>query len=226
MDNEYFDLISNSKLKSLTKKFAETPPDWEKLSSLFIEEVLFGVNDKFDDSNLSGILSELHLRIFLENESKTDKSVQQTPIPFQTQSGNYKFIEGRLGGYEVFNQATQNQVVEYDYLNSVDGLPVVWEVKMTTSSDDTFQEALSLRRVNKMLPPLLKYFRSTQYGYVVVVPKSQIRKRGMSSCQDNFIKMGGVIAPFYTNLEAFKKEISNNRGKLVVDWSKWSSSRR
>lgn len=216
MERPQYNLETPQKLRMLADKFSGTPVNWEHIAQLYSEYVLFGREGRAHQKGLIGTTGELHVRSFLEDEQANDPQIEITPIPFGTKRSMFTFKEGRLGSYTVLHIGTRNQFAEYDQLICIDGLPVVWEVKISPRREA--REAYSTKKINKMLLPIHEYFRKEAYGYVVVTPKDQVSSDA-DSWEARLTSYGGLTIPMYADLLEFQQEVENNKTRFTVDWS-------
>lgn len=202
-------LVVTHQLRDLAARFSTFPIDWEHLLKLYGDYVIFSGDGKSRQDALIGTLAELHLRSFLEKEAVINKYLKLLPIPSDTKVDRYVFKYGRLGNYQLIDSYTKMDYIEYDFISTLDDIPVVWEVKACEYSKGAF----SHRRINRIFQPITKYFHSPTYSYVVVMPKGRIfSEEAEQSIKDI------LYAPMSVDLQEFQQEIS-----LREDCFSWQS---
>jgi len=131
---------------------------------------------------------------------------------------------GESAGRYIFESSLNNKLLvmkkdgatysEIDELLLIDNLPVLFEIKLSiykgrrgnvtqiNPGKRGVKHAMNVSRINFMLNPIKSYFQS-RCGYVLVVYPEQITSR--SPLQAEFINQGGILRPFYTDRETYRK---------------------
>ncbi len=117
--------------------------------------------------------------------------------------------------YSIFSNT--NEYSEIDLLMTADGLPVLFEIKLTNlhlcsenakvpPSSRGINYAMRPGRVADIIDPLLEYFKTGSCAYVLVVPEDLLMPD--NKVQKKFTEeLGGIIVPFYTDRKTFREYV-------------------
>lgn len=205
-------LHRNRLLDSLSEKIAHAQPRWQRILSRFIDQ---SYKTARDEANTVSQLSEIHVRLTLEEASRSlEGSVQFDPITPNTVTAKFHFRQGYgRRGVVVRNRHTGEDHSDLDEVLVVDGLPVLWEIKLSAwrrggknknPSTHGISWAMREERLPTITAPLREYFRTQKVGYVVVLPSGEEQRD--SIILQRFADLGGIITPLYTTRENFKRE--------------------
>lgn len=199
-----FSLRITSELQSLADEFAKAPVNWDRIAELYCDYILFGKEGRTCENNLCGIVGELHLRSFLESAQAKNPAIKLNPIPFGTKVGSFVFNEGRLGSYQLALAKSGRGVAEYDMITAINGLPVIWEVKMGLHAKGAYAHT----RIRQLLSPIHSHFQSPGYAYVVVLPKGhEFSEETALKLKDILtVNMSQELAEFQASLEKHKSK--------------------
>lgn len=204
-------LAQNELLLLITSQLALRPPDKADLVSRFKSSQWYA-DRNYSPDNLFSLLSELHLRSSLEKICASFLGrVVFDPIHDGESTLNYVFRH-RYGTLHVLDKSG-NDYTEIDQLLIVDGIPVIFEIKLTprknkggtTPNDRGINYLMTDRHIDHILAPLTEYFKTDKIGYVLIVYPSLINEG--SSTQIRFLEQNGILVPFYADRMRYRTEV-------------------
>ena len=202
-------LARNDLLVEITEKLTYVMPDWDEIARIFSDN-----SDRYPKKNtkqqriLTGYLGELHLRVSLEKSCEgLEERVAFNPIKEGDSTKNYRF-KFSCGQLYAVNKSNRRYHSEIDQIVLVDGMPVLFEIKITSSSKHRGGSRgiscyMREERINYVIKPIKELFNSN-CGYVFVVSRNKIKPT--SPVQQNFERMGAIIVPLYTDGNGFEND--------------------
>ena len=222
----------NDLLVKITGELAEAKPDWAYLRE-WNSQKLLEISEELD-SNVVSSVSERHVQQSLEKicSELKDRALINPIRPGQI--GGYTFK--RPKNKNVYVQKGRHVYSEMDALIVVDSLPVLFEVKLSTSETKSatasmgwkngfvkkhtaangkvrkpgslgVNYAMTEQRIDYLLHPIREYFGQEECGYVLVILPEMIKPG--SDTLKNFINSNGIVVPFYTSRSAFIEDIKS-----------------
>ena len=198
-------LAYNEALLHLANQIALNEPDMKRVSErLKVHPKLEQVIN--DDEALFSLFSEVHLRVVLEDicaENRLNGMVKFDPILDGTHTKNY-FFRTCQGSLEALKKKTWDVNSEYDSLLTVDGLPSIFEVKLSKTSlkYSEIKKAFSEEYIRRVTTPIKEYFGRD--CSLVLVTYGSFIKPAIHPEQIEFWKNGGVIVPVNLGYHSFK----------------------
>lgn len=186
-------MIKSGKLEQLCISLYEAEPDWDRIIERFKDHPQFNPNNEFTLQQYGKYFSEIHLDLIVEKAKKEhpEWNICLTPIKEKDESDNYAFYSSIAGRVFTCSKETglkKRKFQEYDKVISVDGLPVVFEIKLTKwfpkkvvkqkrkdgtihyRQDRGIKNSLRSEVYNKRLKPVRELFKS-DVSYVMIIPK-------------------------------------------------------
>ncbi len=184
----------NDLLNEITEQLGCKEPCYESATELLRESMRFRRNQ----GELPGILAEYITRANLEDICSLygDRVVFDPVQPVLRSSWSFIYRDNLV----VFKEQGLYPFTEYDQVLLIDKLPVVIEVK--TGCGMKINSILEIGRLEHWLQPLKDYFES-RLGMVMVLPKDFTRMK--SKAMDRFIKNKGIVVPFYSDSEGYRR---------------------
>lgn len=187
-----YTLSSNRGLESALIHIEGLAGDWRDV----IDEYLNRNNNTIyrGKQNLSGSLAEVFLTSVLQQLAANTNSVRLNPISEDAITPSFKFrYSPATGNLVAFDRSTNSGFNEYDGVILADGLPTVFESKMSARRDG-ISKAIHGKLIHKSLLPLAEYFKTQTFGYVVMTPPEAIQDR--NPFHNRFIESGGIFLRF------------------------------
>ena len=167
----------------------------------------------FSTSELLGEIGEVSFQIALEEIVKDyGERVDLNPIADRSRTDHYFFHRDSAGRMVVYLGSGNHS--EIDSIAVVDGLPVLFEIKMATKRRAKSNQAnfgsrkinhqISTEGVYRRIHPVQEYFDTFDCGMVFVTLPENLKHT--SEAQVEFKKNGGFLIPLYTDGE-FRKEV-------------------
>lgn len=192
-------LSSNPTLERLAVEISKANPIIEQINLLSLRR-----NNGNGKRQEIGKLAEVHLACVLESLKDEYTDINLSPIPNDTLVGKYRFKQSGVN-YIIYQEPRPSSaILEYDILSEINGLPVVWEVKLGKS----IQPAIRNQRIKSILQPLKEYYGDRDFGYALVVPKNMLNPE--SEIQNKFTSKGGIIVPLYADKSELEADINGN----------------
>lgn len=212
-----YQLITNPTLEEIIGQIQNTEVGWNDLISRSLQAYSFYLPR--GNNNLTGTIGELILSEALKEIASKNERVQLNPIPSATISGGFIFSPSSIPGGMMVFQDTGPKIrsyCEYDALISVEDLPIIFEIKMTTSqnSDTGLGRALDIDKIARKLLPLERYFASRDFGYVVVAPRNAIQDRHPRHIE--FKDMGGSFLPLSIKLKNYRAAVRKAQEQSTI----------
>ena len=230
-----FKLIKPPLLLEITDRLIKEKPsedEWEQLAKKFINEGI-----KPPENKINSQFSEFAVGQQLRKISASyPGQVVFDPIPLgaivgEDQFKQYQFVKHRgqlyVIRYDGNNPNELNQQIikergqtEYDLLFEVNGIPVVGEIKLEKLgkygiSKRSLRE-MDMDRISNKTGPVRKYFSTVHNqkncAFVYMIPPEAIDPN--SPVQQEFEKNGGILLPFYMNLEEYLKLMGRLRNRF------------
>lgn len=203
-DKIFYTLSTNLTVQQLIDKIGRTPPDINAIQELLNKGIITNNGNgrsKSKNGDYIGRMAEWHTAATINQMRGLFPSIDISPIPDDSLKGKYRFRQKGIN-YVVFREPRPlSAILEYDILSVIDGLPVVWEVKL----GHTIQTAIRSKRIIDVFKPLSEYYDRTDFGYVLVVPKDVPDENSVA--QNKFIERGGIIASLYGTKEQFQSDL-------------------
>ncbi len=238
-------LTKNSLLEEITQKLAGAGPNWPEVVKRFKESKLFRKRNYKGKPNFYSKLSEIHLRESLERICGVyNGHIKFDSIKPLESTKNFTFNLHPHGNLRVQRNDDWNEHTEYDELLVVDGLPVLFEVKLQRPRSSSFTNGLgssngisngtrkvingmpsspsslgtnhALRpgRLSYLLAPIREYFGKEECGYVLVIPPENTMTT--SPYRQAFLEQNGILVPFYTGRKEFRVEVDKIKGEYGI----------
>lgn len=225
-------LAKNEVLENMTIKLSRVKPDWLKIIQRFKQRPHKITN--YDEGQFRAMLSEVHLRLSLEDICKNYPDITiLDPIKYKKDNSHetyrtesYKFIKSNFGKVEIKVNENFNYC-EYDQLMLVDELPIIFEVRLSMNkfkehkkqkhkgfSNKGLNFAMCLERIKHLTEPLRELYRNNNFGYVLIVYPSIIKRDSIS--QQHFRDNNGILIPFYADRESFILDINQARNSYKI----------
>ncbi len=163
----------------------------------------------------------------LQESIRFPERIQMSPIPDGARTKRFQFrYDG--GELKVMSRGHQGvpclQVTGYDLVALFDGIPVMFEVKISkryrgrgrlrkdggnnkSAPGSTLGVAglmTSRERIEERLSPIRDYFQTADCGYAIVIALNQVKDDLLE--QQEFRQDGGIIVPFYTDGRTFRNQ--------------------
>jgi len=221
-------LTTNRGLEKLANFIGDQTPNWEMTVNRFKQTRSYLLGN-YNFSNLRSHLSEAHVGVMLDNAVRELRANIDTNPKFPDTHKKFKFDTNSAKKYVL--RKSKNGLkyfTEYDEFAIVDSLPTIFEIKIgkyvtygnvvrekgneelrtnldTISAHMGARYAMDKGRISYITRPVRKYFHIDSCGYVLIIPKDQIRPRSM--VQKEFRERGGILVPFYTDRKTYEKEV-------------------
>lgn len=195
---------TNHLLEHVVAQLSNRRPNWPA-----VVELCRAFPRPGDFAQLAGTLAECHMRVAL-NEicAELDGRVNFYPIKDGATAEQFQFNYRGDNILAILNGTTRANT-EIDALMTLDGLPVIFEVKISSGSwVEKVQYMMGVRSARKT-DPVRQYFNLPDVGYVVIVPPSTISDT--SEIQTKVKKDGWGIIPFFADRDAFREEVGRVR---------------
>lgn len=209
-------LVKNDTLEEIANRLATTKPDFKSAVEEFKKTRDNNSNGHlFGDTTLRKFLSEVGLNLSLrEISSDYNEDVNFDPMEFsKTQDGflystNFRF---RYNGFNrvIVSKHNFQDYCDFDSLTSFDGVPCIFEIRLTHDWRRALRDAISRTRIEYITRPIKEYFCLDLVGYVVVTYPEMLRK--YRSRQREFLENNGLIVPFYATREVFFSDVDKIR---------------
>ena len=183
---------------------------------------------------------QIHLDLSLQDIAQAEPNLKINVRPrleYGNRSRGYRFrvnSSGSISAFSAYYRGTY-PLHTYNKLISVDGEPVVLDIKLTkwklakpkvrerdgvTSKTVGLNWFLKKEMYGERLEPIRDYFNH-DIGYVVVVPSDEFNKCTNTDVFRDFYDDGGLVVPFYADRAGFKHEVARKvkdfRLKLKCD---------
>jgi len=191
-----FNLTTNSLLSEIVQNMGTQKPDWEAIR---------GSMGRYHGKlgRLIGAAAETHTRWYLETlASSYDGRITLDAINEPRLTDNFKF--GNRGG-RIVSSRSGKIYTEYDSIALVDGLPVVFEVRMTGL--DLLISIASTQEVCRKIKPLEEYFERNEFGYVVIGYPRLIGNETLITQKHE----GVILVPFSENDENCRRGLARKK---------------
>lgn len=227
-------VISRNRLvEEIVQVLPAMSPDWEMIALEILQSQDYQER-KLDWRDLRSWASELWLKTSIETlAQRYPRSIDTHPIPEQSTIGEKTFATHR-DHFTVYEQQKNPALAllyptktyaEYDAIIEIDGLPVIWEVKMMKnigrvalgkSHSSNPRKTMHPYHIDYFTKPVRDWYEENRgvgnFGYVVVFPPEHINPR--SEVQQRFQAMGGMIVPFYTTFDGFQEDLLGATGPM------------
>jgi hypothetical protein len=214
-------LVKPDLLVRITDQLAGKPLDWDKLVPKFKESEIYR-KGKYSGGDLPSLFSELGLRQNLEEICAENSSVKFDAIK-DGNAGEYYFI---TKDWRTHVLKAGESYGEIDQLAVIEGVPVLFEVKLISSrytkgrrrksskSGNGINFHLRDENVSHAIAPVKKYFGTDDVGYVFIFYPALVSMG--STVQRRFAKQNGVILPFYADRLKYMLEVLRVKSKYKL----------
>ncbi len=197
-------LKSNELLEDICDRLAGLTPNWSGTIRKLKEQRPDMCSKKIYMPEIRSHISEVYLQVSLNKICRDWKRVDLHPVVDGDSSANYGFrvSNGRL---VVFKKGG-DPYTDYDALIRVDGLPVIFEVKLSrlVGSKKGTDAALQPDRISYVSAPVREFFGTEDFGYVAIITRENLKD---SPLQQEFKKNGGILVPFFWSYETFRAKV-------------------
>ncbi len=201
-------LTTNPLLEQVVTKLAHHRPNWPEVINMFQKRPVTELRRE-----LAGVLAEFHVRSAL-SDICSDLSDRANFYPIDDGSKTHNFKFDYTGDNIIVKRSGTDEVyAEIDALLTLDGLPVIVEVKVRNrrsgQNGHRIRHELQPPAYSRKTEPICEYFGIKHVGLVMVIPQSVICAG--SPVQQSFKADGGKIVPFYASPHDFRTEIKRVR---------------
>lgn len=203
-------------LVRIVTELAQQQLHWPRLAYHF-SRTYYGRTGSYTDEMLPSLLGESHVSLSLEHICRQYRDrVVIDPVPEGASAGDYTFRYGRNRNL-IAMTASGSEFAEYDEVLSIDGKPLVIEVKLAryrgrgktrNLRSSGVHSSLSVRQISQFLDPVCTYFKS-ESDYAVMLYPEQINPTAM--IQQRFVHAGGILIPFPKTREGYLEEVERMR---------------
>ena len=221
----------NSELGIICRELYEHPPDWDVIVDRFKSHPNHNPEKPIYLHIYAKYFSEIHLDVCLEKIVKRHSDLNIRFNPVREASETRDFVlgydkDGRLNAN--YRNRDTEAFYEYDQLLDINGLPVIFEIKLTcwTKASKMKRKTVEGKEVMvigtairnylkpevyyKRLDPIFQYFEC-EPGMVMIIPKDIFHnKEAMApkgSYYKEFKRKSGVIVPFYTDRKSYRDQV-------------------
>ncbi len=242
-------LAKNALLEELCARFAQEPFDWQKVIAGFKATELYQIGG-YNETTLANELARVHLFKFLVREIMKDYQHLHRELTQNSLSARYEFYR-KHGVLTIHERGRQDE--EYGTLDEVvrvDGLPVLWTLKLSTSARRSsgkskpprcLEERQGRRILKQVLPPRE---RPSGFGYNQILREENVKqvlaplldyynqksKAGKESeeGQESIISCGYVVVlyPDVTSSESPLQQQFREQNGIIVPWTMTSKEYR
>lgn len=228
-------LTKNPLLEELCARFAQEQFDWQKVIEWFKATELYPIGG-YHENTLANELARVHLYQFLIRSISNDRAHLQREFIQNSFSPHYEFYR-KHGVLTIHERGRQDE--EYGTLDEVvrvDGLPVLWTLKLSTSARRSSGKTKLGRQLEneRILPPRERPFGlgynqilREENGKQIIAPildyYSQEKKEGkesissgnpVGSCGYAVVLYPDVISPKSTIQQQFREQ-----NGIIVPWT-------
>lgn len=211
-------LTKNAVLEEVAGRLT-SEPDFQRALQIFRTNPIFAGKN----GNALGHFGEACLEAYLEKIAldNTGKIVFK-PIPTKAEAGQYSFYRQNVGyNVSLFENGRTRSYCNFDEILLIDGLPVVFEVKLSRRNRHNPGEKRKLtggclnycmrqERIDVIQGPISAYFQTNDFGYVLVTYPKRIQNDSIR--QQDFIEHGGLLVPFYADASRFRSDFNRVTG--------------
>lgn len=222
----------NPELEKICKELYQFPPDWDGIVDRFKSHADYDPGKPIHIQAYAKHFSEIHLDLSLEKitEKNPGIDIRFRPVEDGVDTKDFIFSYSRAGRlYANFKDENTDAFHEYDQLLTVNGLPVVFEIKLTgwtkpkkmkkrtadgkqlKVTGSAVRNYLRPEEYNKRLRPVCQFFECDDAGYVIVICRemhfNRETKVSENSLYQEFKRNNGIIVPFYTDRKSFREEV-------------------
>ena len=235
-------MIKTKTLEKLCEELHEYPPDWEEIIRRFKANPNFDPSNTFSVKQYAKYFSEIYLDLSLEELAGKfpEFGIILDPISSGSESNDHIFHYDAAGRLFALLKNSHKFPYEYDRLAQVDGIPVVFDIKLGRWHGSRIVRRIYNGKVpykigpglinsfrpeviSRRLYPIKQFFNS-DVGYVLVIPKDIYDNRTdpvnlqradeQNSMFSRFIQNNGLVVPFYTDRHTFRAKV----GQVVQDY--------
>lgn len=200
-------LAQPSLLRDIVDKLSKAPAVDDRTMEYFFSSERV-VKATINESIVASMLSEMWLRERLSDICGVNPRIDLDPIRNKVITSNYVFMK-IYDNIVVFRRKKGKPYSDFDCVILIDNIPVLFEIKLARYKGTGYKKPhynvapnMEMDRINHVLDPLKEYFRTDQCAYVLVISKDQIKPT--SPIQQEFLRRGGFLVPFYTTRSEFK----------------------
>ena len=202
-------LYQNGLLRRLVREFADAPPIDEAVMDRF-----FALEARpwwLSEVDFGSFLSELWLRTRLEELAQNYRwRIINQPIVSGASTKHYIFGDC-FSGLSVRRKRDGKIRSQLDALALIDGLPVLFEIKLCGyrlngscyRAHGSVVRNMRDERADFLSRPIREFFGTYRTGYVLVLSNDQIKDN--SPIQEDFKGRGGLLVPFYIDKDSFRR---------------------
>lgn len=232
-------IAKNALLEELCARFAQEPFDWQKVIEGFKATELYQIGG-YNENTLANELARVHLFKFLVREIMKDYQHLHRELTQKKFSPHYEFYR-KHGVLTIHERGRKDE--EYGTLDEVlrvDGLPVLWTLKLTTSARRSSgktkpQRCLEERQGGRILRPVLPpRERPYGFGYNQILREENVKQalapildyygqesRGSQESKENISSCGYVVAlyPDVISSESPLQQQFREQNGIIVPWT-------
>ncbi len=201
-------LVQPALLRDIVEELSQAPPIDESVMEDFLQSRRI-LKNNLNRNIVSSMLSEMWLRKRLQEICIDNCRVDLNPIEEKAITRRYLFIKV-YDNIVVYLRRQKRTYSDFDHVIVVENVPVLFEIKLAqyqTGGRKFFHShvvpCMHPSRVNQVLAPVKEYFRTKECAYVLVISPDQINEA--SPIQNDFKARGGLLVPFYTTKDDFRK---------------------
>ena len=196
-------LLTNETLNLIIGGLEKIVPNWNHLYDTLTDAQKLKIQG-VKNGDLLGRLAEVHVSRVLDSLAEDNPTIIRWPIANGQETKDFR-LEKSGHNYVAYKKGGTTACVEYDMLTEVEGLPVIWEVKIGYS----LAQAINSHRIKTIVKPLAQYYGHAEIAYVVVAPTGPNQQ---TISQEKFIEKGGMIARIPTTRTLFESNIRSANG--------------